>query len=282
MRIYLKLIKLKNKKILLPIIMAMIIPMVVVLFYKEYANVSIENFIILKQTMPELGLQFFYIIQDAGLSLIFFILLIILAPNIIASDFLEMNNSKFANSIVARIGNKNKIKYELLVTFIYSFVLTVLLNIIILCTIQLFCFDLHFNQVVSPNNTYDLSIIFSNNQFLSLVIYILLSSTGYGVFSCFVYSLQGLVKNIYLYRAIGLFLGIVLVILPSFISQIYKIEFISSLIYFLSIWSILTPGIGLSLQVTPIIQFCGSIFLYILITLLILMIKEKTEKYYGN
>jgi len=279
MKTYLTLIYQKNKKITIPILIMVIVAMVVGLFYIEYSNVSSDTLEIIKETMPELGIQFFYIIQDAGLSLIFFVLMLVLLPNLISSNFLEMSNSKFNNMITTRIGYSQRIKNELKTTFIFSFMFTIFADIIILITIHLFCFSIHFTKVLPFEGIYDLSIIFSNNQLLSLIIYVLLSACGYGVFSCFVYSLQFVIKNIYLYRALGLFIGISLVILPSFISQLLNINILSTIVYFLSIWAITSPGIGSTLQASPTILYIGSICIYSLIIVILLKIKEKKEKY---
>lgn len=252
------------------------------LYHTEYSNVSADQFNIMKNDMPHLGIQFYYIIQDAGLSLIFFILMITFLPNFISSDFLEMSNSKYSHMILTRVDYNKKTKNELLITFFCSFILTILANILILLIINFFLFPIHLSTVEHIEPVYDLSTIFSNNQLISLFIYIILSACGYGVFSCFIYSLQVFIKNIYLYRAIGLFLGIILVIFPSFVSQILNIPVISSWIYFLSLWSIVTPGIGSTISLSPLILYLGSMTAYIFIISIILELKKRRYESYGE
>lgn len=279
---FFNLVKLKNIKIILPVLFIGVVLVTIFSYYIEYSNVSTEQFEIMKKEMPELGLNLYYTIQDAGLTLVYFVLMITFSPNIFASHCLEIRNSKYLQMIMTRIGYVNAIKGEICATFLISMFINIIANILILFVIHLFLLPIHFGTVEVVEGVYDLSILFSNNQLISIFIYILFSSIGYGVFTCFIYSLQTYVRNIYLFRSLGLILGILLVIFPSFISQIINVPILSTMLYFFSVWAMLTPGIGIIIPFSPFIVFIGSIAMYSIVILVLLEIRKRKFELYGD
>ena len=113
--------------------------------------------------------------------------------------------------------------------------------------------------------------LLSGSLLLNLIIYIILSSIGYALFSHFLFSLQYFVKNVYLYRALGLLVSLILYIGASVLSHTFyntSGSLIATLAYFFNIINILTPSIIKSpvLNNNPHLFYIGTALLYYLLS----------------
>lgn len=270
-----------KKKIVLFVLYLFLILVGVLFAYKqEYGSIPFEELNYMKNMDPEMGLDFFYLLQDSGLILIIFLSFITLLPNIISTDFVQFKNSKFSYMIVTRITNTKYQKWKIKGNLMMSFLVIALSQVFILIIIQLFCFDLTFeiNPIYLSATRH--TTIFSNSLMLSLVLYIGLSSIGYSVLSNLIYSLRGFRNNIYLYRTLGLFITLVLYIGSSILTRaIFELSgnmLITTMISFFNISNILSPGIIISpiLNHTPILFYIGTIVLYSLLSVFLQNLKE--------
>lgn len=102
-------------------------------------------------------------------------------------------------------------------------------------------------------------------------IQIILSSIGYALFSHFLFSLQYFIKNVYLYRTLGLLVSLILYIGASVLSHTFyntSGSLLATLAYFLNIINILTPSIIKSpvLNNNPYLFYIGTALLYYLLS----------------
>lgn len=277
------LMKSKKKIILLAFYLLVIISSVIIFYHVEYGSIPTNELIAMKKTDPEIGLDFFYVLQDSGLILVLFIASLLLLPNLISSDFLSYKINAFDHMIIVRTSDTQYRKDSRRMNFLVTVFVIILTHVLTLLTIQLFCFNISFSindiyQDATRNTT-----IFSPSLLMSLITYIILSAIGYGVFSDFIYSLQVLIKNLYLYRTLGLILALFAYIGSSVLSRILFDTGLgtlpATLAYFMNIINILTPGIIKSpvLANTPILFYIGTIAFYGLIGSLFFDLKEKTD-----
>ena len=113
--------------------------------------------------------------------------------------------------------------------------------------------------------------LLSSSLFLNLIIYMILSSIGYAIFSHFLFSLQYFIKNVYLYRTLGLLVSLILYIGASVLSHTFyntSGNLTATLAYFLNIINILTPSIIKStvLNNNPHLFYIGTALIYYLLS----------------
>jgi len=282
------LFKSKKKLILMFLYFIALIISVLFIYKGEYGSIPENELIYMKSNDPEMGLDFFYFLQGSGLTLTMFILTSIIIPNIISSDFLSYNNNKFDNLLITRITTDKYNKTEKNFNFIATFIVILLTHLITLIVIHLFCFKISFSINEIYLDATRQTNLFSNSLMLSLIIYIILSSLGYALFSNFIFSLQAYIKNIYLYRTLGICTSLILYIGASVLSR-YLYDFTGSMLfatiaYFINVSNILSPGIIKSpiLSNNSILFYIGTSFLYCLITLILFKVKGKNKYVYDK
>ncbi|MCD7893341.1 MAG: hypothetical protein LUG60_06525 [Erysipelotrichaceae bacterium] len=280
-RCFFALFKSKRKIALFIVYFIAIIVGVFIVYHSEYGSFNGDELNQMKAFDKEMGLDFFYLLQDSGLTLIMFFLTCIILSNIISSDFLSYNHNKFDHFLIVRMSTKQYNKISKIFNFSVTFIVILLTHLITLMIIHLFCFPISFSMSEAYFGATRQTTLFSNSMLISLIIYILLSSIGYGIFSNFIYALQSFVKNIYLYRTLGILLALILYIGSSVVCR-YVIDYIGSTLlatiaYFINIINIITPGIiqSASLDNHYILFYIGSLLLYSLLTSLFFDIKEK-------
>lgn len=242
----------------------------------------------MKSNDPEMGLDFFYFLQDSGLTLVMFILTSIIIPNIVSSDFLLYSSNKFDNLLITRITTDQYNKVAKNLNFIITFIIILFTHLITLIVIHLFCFKILFSINEIYLDATRQTNLFSNSLMLSLIIYIILSSLGYALFSNVIFSFQAYVKNIYLYRTLGICTSLILYIGSSVLSR-YLYDFTGSILlatiaYFINVANIISPGIIKSpiLSNNYLLFYIGTSFLYCLIALILFELKEKNKYVYDK
>lgn len=285
---FLFIFKSKKKLTLMFLYFIAIIMSIFIVYKGAYGSISENELIYMKSNDPEMGLDFFYYLQDSGLTLIMFILTSIIIPNIISSDFLLYNNNKFDNLLITRITTNNYNKIEKVFNFIISFMVIMVTHLITLIIIHLFFFKISFSINEIYMNATRQTNLFSNSLMISLITYIILSSLGYAIFSNFIFSLQAYIKNIYLYRTLGICTSLVLYIGASVLSKhLYDSTgsmLFSTIAYFVNASNIISPGIIKSpvLNNNYIMFYIGTVFFYCLITLILFEIKERNKYVYDK
>ena len=282
------LMKTKKKLLLFLLYFISIIASVFIVYQSAYGSIPKNELIYMKSVDPEMGLDFFYILQDSGLTLLIFILTCFIVPNIISSDFLILENNKCDYFITTRLTSAKYNKITKYYNFMTTLLMMIVTQLLIVFIIHLFCFEISFsiNEIYAGATRQ--TTLFSNSLMLSLVIYILLSSLGYALFSQFIFSLQAYIKNIYLFRTLGLCVSLVLYIgsavITRVISNLSGGSFLPTLTHFLNISNILTPGIIRSpvLDHHYVLFYIGTFFFYCVMTLILFHIKDRNKYGYNQ
>lgn len=225
----------------------------------------------MKSKDPEMGLDFFYYLQDSGLTLILYVLTTLIVPNIISADFLLYEHNKFNHFLITRMSSSLYHKKERQFNFLATFILILMTHLLTILIIHLFFFKISF--FINPiymNATRQTNLL-SSSLLLNLIIYMILSSFGYALFSHFLFSLQYFIKNVYLYRTLGLLVSLILYIGASVLSHTFyntSGSLTATLAYFLNIINILTPSIIKSpvLNNNPHLFYIGTALLYYLLS----------------
>lgn len=271
MKQFFYLFKSKKKLLLFSLYFIAIILGIFISYKGAYGSIPNNEMILMKSKDPEMGLDFFYYLQDSGLTLILYVLTTLIIPNIISADFLLYNHNKFNHFLITRMSSSIYHKKERQFNFVSTFILILITHLLTILIIHLFFFRISFSiNPIYMNATRQTNLL-SSSLLLNLVIYIILSSSGYALFSHFLFSLQYFIKNVYLYRTLGLLLSLILYIGASVLSHtFYNISgsLAATLAYFLNIINIFTPSIIKSpvLNNNPHLFYIGTALLYYLLS----------------
>lgn len=246
-------------------------------------QISSSEYSGLLQNGGRFGLQFYYTVMSAGIVIWIFILFILIVPNLWAVDFLTDKNSKFSNILKTRFGTTKYIKKSFLTNYIISTLTILIVQLIILLYIHIFLAPIKFDINVTPDLTTDAST-FVNSEFLNLLIFIIFNSIGYGVFSNFIFSLQLFVKNIYVFRVLGVAVGLILYTGPVLLAKTFSfIPILEKLISNFFIGYLINPGVITTTQIfqtNPFITYIVSIIIYSSICIVFMKIFIKREYMY--
>lgn len=271
MKQFFYLFKSKKKLLLFSIYFIVVIVGIFISYKGAYGSIPNNEMILMKSKDPEMGLDFFYYLQDSGLTLIFYVLTTLIVPNIISADFLLYDHNKFNQFMITRMSSPLYYKKERQFNFIATFILILITHLLTLLIIHLFFFKISFSiNPIYMNATRQTNLL-SGYLLLNLIIYMILSSIGYALFSHFLFSLQYFIKNVYLYRTLGLLVSLILYIGASVLSHTFyntSGNLTATLAYFLNIINILTPSIIKSpvLNNNPYLFYIGTALLYYLLS----------------
>lgn len=271
MKQFFYLFKSKKKLLLFSIYFIVVITGIFISYKGAFSSIPKKEMILMKSKDPEMGLDFFYYLQDSGLTLILYVLTTLIVPNIISADFLLYEHNKFNHFMITRMSSSLYHKKERHFNFLATFILILMTHLLTILIIHLFFFKISFSiNPIYMDATRQTNLL-SSSLFLNLIIYIILSSIGYAIFSHFLFSLQYFIKNVYLYRTLGLLVSLILYIGASVLSHtFYNISgsLLATLAYFLNIINILTPSIIKSpvLNNNPYLFCIGTALLYYLLS----------------
>lgn len=271
MKQFFYLFKSKKKLLLFSIYFIAIIIGIFISYKGAYGSIPNNEMILMKSKDPEMGLDFFYYLQDSGLTLILYVLTTLIVPNIISADFLLYNHNKFNHFLITRMSSSIYHKKERQFNFVSTFILILITHLLTILIIHLFFFKISFSiNPIYMNATRQTNLL-SSSLLLNLIIYMLLSAIGYALFSHFLFSLQYFIKNVYLYRTLGLLVSLILYIGASVLSHTFyntSGSLTATLAYFLNIINIFTPSIIKSpvLNNNPHLFYIGTALLYYLLS----------------
>ena len=271
MKQFFYLFKSKKKLLLFSIYFIVVVVGIFISYKGAYASIPEKEMILMKSKDPEMGLDFFYYLQDSGLTLILYALTTLIVPNIISADFLLYEHSKFNHFLITRMSSSLYHKKERQFNFLATFILILLTHLLTILIIHLFFFKISFSINPIYMNATRQTCLLSSSLLLNLIIYMVLSSLGYALFSHFLFSLQYFIKNVYLYRTLGLLVSLILYIGASVLSHTFyntSGSLTATLAYFLNIINILTPSIIKSpvLNNNPHLFYIGTALLYYLLS----------------
>ncbi len=271
MKQFFYLFKSKKKLLLFSIYFIVVIVGIFISYKGAYSSIPKKEMILMKSKDPEMGLDFFYYLQDSGLTLILYVLTTLIVPNIISADFLLYGHNKFNHFLITRMSSSLYHKKERQFNFLATFILILTTHLLTILIIHLFFFKISFSiNPIYMNATRQTNLL-SSSLFLNLIIYMILSSIGYALFSHFLFSLQYFIKNVYLYRTLGLLVSLILYIGASVLSHTFyntSGNLTATLAYFLNIINILTPSIIKStvLNNNPHLFYIGTALIYYLLS----------------
>lgn len=233
------------------------------------------------------GLSFFYTSLSAGTLYAVYIILILITPNLFASEFLINRNNGFSNLIKSRIGYKRYFKNNIIILFVSSFVTLLVFQLFVLLLIHMVYAPIEFTYF-SIGVTSTSSQFLHPNEIINLVLYIVCTSLGYGIFSVFLFSMQAWLRNVYLFRLSGLIAGLLLstgiVMVGKGIYNMIPNLLIEHIAAGTFIGNLINPGDMMTnatyLNVNSLVAFCISCIIYGTITILLLKKLYKTE--YNN
>lgn len=271
MKQFFYLFKSKKKLLLFSIYFIVVITGIFISYKGAFSSISKKEMILMKSKDPEMGLDLFYYLQDSGLTLILYVLTTLIVPNIISADFLLYEHNKFNHFMITRMSSSLYHKKERHFNFLATFILILMTHLLTILIIHLFFFKISFSiNPIYMDATRQTNLL-SSSLFLNLIIYIILSSIGYAIFSHFLFSLQYFIKNVYFYRTLGLLVSLILYIGASVLSHTFyntSGSLTATLAYFLNIINILTPSIIKSpvLNNNPHLFYIGTALLYYLLS----------------
>lgn len=271
MKQFFYLFKSKKKLLLFSLYFIAVIIGIFISYKGAYGSIPNNEMILMKSKDPEMGLDFFYYLQDSGLTLILYVLTTLIVPNIISADFLLYEHNKFNHFLITRMSSSLYHKKERQFNFLATFILILMTHLLTMLIIHLFFFKISFSiNPIYMNATRQTNLL-SSSLLLNLIIYMVLSSIGYALFSHFLFSLQYFIKNVYLYRTLGLLVSLILYIGASVLSHTFyntSGSLTATLAYFLNIINILTPSIIKSpvLNNNPHLFYIGTALLYYLLS----------------
>ena len=221
MKQFFYLFKSKKKLLLFSIYFIVVIVGIFISYKGAFSSIPEKEMILMKSKDPEMGLDFFYYLQDSGLTLILYVLTTLILPNIISADFLLYEHNKFNHFLITRMSSSLYHKKERQFNFLATFILIFMTHLLTILIIHLFFFKISFSiNPIYMNATRQTNLL-SSSLLLNLIIYMILSSIGYALFSDFLFSLQYFIKNVYLYRTLGLLVSLILYIGASVLSHTF-------------------------------------------------------------
>lgn len=233
----------------------------------------------------------FYTFNGCGLFLPFYIFLAFLSNNFLLDNFYKNKQTKFQNFIITREGHKKRMIKEIKLVLIFSFLLRIILHFIVFFTISEFYAKIKLIHVGDISYYPETFFAFSNNSVVSFFLFILYSSIGFSIFSLFLYSIMDFIKNQYIYKASGVLLSVLLVIIPAFLGNIFFAEagprcyLETSFMYLIYSAGLLCPGIEVlkvnSYYLANNIYFLISSISFLLISILLISIGYKQRRANG-
>lgn len=197
----------RNKKMIFIIGLLIFLIYPIVRFKSIYPGFSIMN-------DDQLGLSFFYRYFSPVDNVLLFCFCYFITAHFMGVTHLQNKKNHFSYLITSRVGFKKMYVNQIVKNMFYAFVFYLLVQVISLVSIALFCSQVSFVNPFQDDYIYEVNSL-SSNLILNLVLFILLSSIGFSIFSNFIYSLSFYIKNIFVYRASGIVFGIILTVLPA-------------------------------------------------------------------
>ncbi|MFR7590136.1 MAG: hypothetical protein ACLUVC_01715 [Longibaculum sp.] len=177
-----------------------------------------------KDIYPQTGLEFFYYLHTIGITPFLFIIMMLLMPNIISYDVLNLQQTHASYMIETRLSKKSYYQKIFIQNIIFSTLIVIVIEILILGLIHIFYAPIHFNIVEYPELYYCKTQLLFHNEILSWISFVVLTGCGYGLISSLLFSLQVIISNKYIYRCFGVIFGILLVLFPALIQGFIPIN----------------------------------------------------------
>ncbi|MEG0453336.1 MAG: hypothetical protein RR428_01045 [Coprobacillus sp.] len=204
---------LSKEKFLIILIVFILINISLYIVYKDsiYSNPGYQ------QQYPNTGLSLYYYFHNIGANPFLMIIMMLLLPNLISYDFLNLQLSHASYLIETRIPKKTYYTQMFIKNIIMSAGLVFLLECCTILIIHCFYVPIQFNATTYMENYYIVAQLLSSNEIMSMILFVLMTSIGYSIVSSLLFSLQFVITNKYIYRCFGVIFGILLVVIPALI-----------------------------------------------------------------
>lgn len=218
------------------------------------------------------GIEFFYMVMNGGILIWNYILCILLIPNLYSVDYLIDHKSGLAQMLKTRLGYKKYFYLSMIANFLFTMITIIFMQLAILFFIHIFLSPIVFNVDVTQGLTTDAQA-FASNECISLIVFMLLSAIGYGIFSSFLFSLQSIIKNPYVYRLMGIILGLILYTGTVLIADLATpIPILHNIMLFFFIGHLINPGVmstTIIQNISPYITFIITLLIYLALTMIL-------------
>lgn len=202
----------KEKLLLITIVMILIIISTVMSFQQSiFAQVGYQ------EAYPNAGLEFFYNLYRIGINPFLFILLMLLLPNLMAYDVLNMYQNHADYMVECRLSKRQYYREVFVKNMIFTFVIVTMMQIIMAVIVHCCLAPIHFQSMNYPSGYMTPTQVLFAHEAVNFIAFILLTSLGYCVISGLLFSFQALITNKYVYRCFGVIFGILLVVVPALI-----------------------------------------------------------------
>lgn len=170
-----------------------------------------------QQAYPNAGLEFFYSLFRIGTNPFIFILMMLLLPNIMAYDVLNMHQNHAVYPVETRLTRQTFYQETYIKNMLLTFLIALVLQLGLLLVSHIMLAPIHFQSMTYPEGYYITTQLLCTNECLNLIFFLLLTSLGYALISGLIFSLQSSITNKYVYRCCGVIIGILLVLFPALI-----------------------------------------------------------------
>ncbi|GAB5054817.1 hypothetical protein PESHB5_13160 [Pediococcus parvulus] len=222
----------------------------------------------------EAGISFFYSIQGTYESVLLTLLPMICVPLFFANNLSQDRYTGFNKFLIYRLGSLQRYIRNF---FIKTFVVTFTASLVWQCLLLL-----EINFLMSPIRVLrssrflknSLGYVFSQNGYVNLFWFVLLTSIGWAIFICLVLAISLFIKNPYVFWGLGIIVGLLLFLIPALLGGS-----LISYLFFLPI--LIMPGnqiIGGSIpSLSLYVQYMLTGIVYVSVTygLIALFIKGK-------
>lgn len=170
-----------------------------------------------QQAYPNAGLEFYYSLFRIGTNPFLFILMMLMLPNIMSYDLLNMHQNHAAYPIETRLSRKCYYQETYLKNTIFTFCIVMIIQLGLLLISHLTLAPIHFQSMTYPDGYYITTQLLCTNECMNLILFLIMTALGYALISGLIFSLQSFITNKYVYRCCGVIIGILLVLFPALI-----------------------------------------------------------------
>lgn len=218
------------------------------------------------------GLYFFYIYLDPSDNILFYILLFTMSIHCCGVVYRQQKESGFTRMIITRQGFYPYLRQLSLQNIKYNALLYGMVLLLTSLSINLFCSRFSFQLPFKLQQGVFMPIVgLGFTPLVNWCVFLVCSFIGFLVFSQLLFYASLLISNLYLYRASGFLLSLILTALPAMIH--HTTQFFPLLWCMFYLPALLSPGAGpfgvYPTPLPPLLQFISCFLCYVGLTLLI-------------
>lgn len=226
------------------------------------------------------GLEFFYYLHSVGQNPYHFICLLLLLPNLVSADYLHDTQKHISYMIETRVTPKTFYRQTFLLNIFATMVAVLIIEILVLIIIHVFYFPITFNNTVYPPLYHATTQLLCSHEIINLILFILMTALGYSLVSALIMTLGTWVHNIYVYRCLGVIVGIALVLLPALLQVYIPIDNLAFIIQIQNLIGLGIEGVRenpLGMSYIMLYITCASLYSIVIVSLSAIQIKRRVR-----